>query len=90
MIRENIRVINSAGLHARPAATFVKTLKKYQSSVTLINNGKEIQVKGLMSVLAAGIKGMSSIELICEGPDELILMNELKDLFASGFGEKEE
>lgn len=56
MIRENIRVINSAGLHARPAATFVKTLKKYQSSVTLINNGKEIQVKGLMSVLAAGIR----------------------------------
>lgn len=90
MIRENIRVINSAGLHARPAATFVKTLKKYQSSVTLINNGKEIQVKGLMSVLAAGIKGKSNIELICEGPDELILMNELKDLFASGFGEKEE
>ncbi|EDB7923385.1 HPr family phosphocarrier protein, partial [Salmonella enterica] len=26
MIRENIRVVNSTGLHARPAATFIKTL----------------------------------------------------------------
>lgn len=90
MIRENIRVVNSTGLHARPAATFVKTLKKYESSVTLVNNGKEIHVKGLMSVLGAGVKGKSSIELICEGPDEQALMNELKGLFASGFGEKEE
>lgn len=51
MIRENIRVVNSTGLHARPAATFIKTLKKYESSVTLINNGKETVIKGLMSLL---------------------------------------
>ena len=54
MIRENIRVVNSTGLHARPAATFIKTLKKYESSVTLINNGKETAIKGLMSVLGDG------------------------------------
>ena len=35
MIRENIRVVNSTGLHPRPAATFVKTLKKYESSGNL-------------------------------------------------------
>ncbi|GAA3879325.1 HPr family phosphocarrier protein [Gibbsiella dentisursi] len=89
MIRENIRVVNSTGLHARPAATFVKTLKKYASSVTLVNNGKATEVKGLMSVLGAGVKGNTSIEIICEGPDEQVLMNEIKGLFASGFGEKE-
>lgn len=41
-----------------------------------------------MSVLGAGVKGKSSIEIICEGPDEQILMDEIKELFASGFGEK--
>lgn len=90
MIRENIRVVNSTGLHARPAATIVKTLKKYESSVTLVNNGKAIAIKGLMSVLGAGVKGKSSIEIICEGPDEQALMDEIKGLFASGFGETEE
>ncbi len=88
MIRENIRVINSTGLHTRPAAIFIKTLKKYDASVIVINNGKKIVIQGMMSILEAGIKGNANIEIICEGPDELVLMDEIKELFASGFGEK--
>lgn len=89
MIRENIRVVNSTGLHARPAATLIKTVKKYESSVILVNNGKEVVLKGLMSVLGAGVKGNSNIEIICEGTDEHDAMSEIRGLFASGFGEKE-
>nr|WP_314426201.1 HPr family phosphocarrier protein [uncultured Erwinia sp.] len=89
MIRENIRVVNSTGLHARPAATLIKTVKKYDASVTLVNNGKEVVLKGLMSVLGAGVKGNSNIEIICDGADEQDAMSEIKGLFASGFGEKE-
>ena len=89
MIRENIRVVNSTGLHARPAATLIKTVKKYDASVTLVNNGKEVVLKGLMSVLGAGVKGNSNIEIICDGTDEQDAMSEIKGLFASGFGEKE-
>ncbi|WP_312240649.1 HPr family phosphocarrier protein [Pantoea sp.] len=89
MIRENIRVVNSTGLHARPATTLVKAVKKYESSVTLVNGEKRVVIKGLMSVLGAGVKGHSNIEIICEGVDEQDAMSELKGLFASGFGEKE-
>lgn len=89
MIKENIRVVNSTGLHARPAATLIKAVKKYQSSVMLVNNGKTVELKGLMSVLGAGVKGNSNIEIICEGSDEYDAMSEIKGLFASGFGEKE-
>jgi len=49
MIKENIRVVNSTGLHARPAATLVKTLKKYESSVTLVNGDKTVILKGMMN-----------------------------------------
>ena len=89
MIKENIRVINSTGLHARPAVTLVKALKKYESSVTLINGDKTVILKGMMSVLGAGVKGNSDIEIIVDGADELDAMSEIKGLFASGFGEKE-
>jgi len=89
MIKENIRVVNSTGLHARPAATLVKTLKKYESSVTLVNGDKTVILKGMMSVLGAGVKGNSDIEIIVDGADEMDAMSEIKDLFASGFGEKE-
>lgn len=89
MIKENIRVVNSTGLHARPAATLIKTIKKYESSVTLVNGDKTVILKGLMSVLGAGVKGHSQVEIICDGDDEQDAMTEIKGLFASGFGEKE-
>ncbi|MBJ5033230.1 HPr family phosphocarrier protein, partial [Salmonella enterica subsp. enterica serovar Derby] len=53
MIRQTVRVMNSTGLHARPAATLAKIVKKYQSSLTLVNNDKEIPIKGMMSILGA-------------------------------------
>jgi len=89
MIKENIRVVNSTGLHARPAATLIKAIKKYESSVTLVNGEKTVILKGLMSVLGAGVKGNSNIDIIVDGADELDAMSEIKGLFASGFGEKE-
>jgi len=89
MIRQSVKVINSTGLHARPAASLAKIVKKYHSSLTLVNNGKEIQIKGMMSILGAGVKGNTMIDFICSGEDENDLMNELKTAFAAGFGERE-
>jgi len=87
MIKQSVRVVNSTGLHARPAATLAKIVKKYDASLTLINNGKEIHIKGMMSILGAGVKGNSTIDLICDGQDEQAFMTELKTAFAEGFGE---
>lgn len=87
MIRQRVRVMNSTGFHARPVATHAKMVKKYQSSLTLVNNDREIPIKGMMSILGAGVKGNTMIDLICEGQDELAFMNELTSAFANGFGE---
>ena len=89
MIRQSVKVINSTGLHARPAACLAKIVKKYNSSLILINNGKEIPIKGMMSILGSGVKGNITIDLLCDGQDEHELMDELKTEFARGFGEKD-
>lgn len=89
MIRQKVRVMNSTGLHARPAASLARIVKKYQSSLILVNNDKEIPIKGMMSILGAGVKGNTMIDLICDGQDELAFMDELKSAFAAGFGESE-
>ncbi|WP_410014822.1 HPr family phosphocarrier protein [Sodalis sp. C49] len=89
MIRQSVKVINSTGLHARPAACLAKIVKKYHSSLTLINNGKEIPIKGMMSILGAGVKGNTTIDLLCDGQDEHEFLEELKTEFARGFGEKD-
>ncbi|MDI4746043.1 HPr family phosphocarrier protein, partial [Salmonella enterica subsp. enterica serovar Kentucky] len=41
----------------------------------------------MMSILGAGVKGNTMIDLICDGQDELAFMDELKSAFADGFGE---
>lgn len=87
MIKQSVKVVNSTGLHARPAATLAKIVKKYDATLTLVNNGKEVPIKGMMSILGAGVKGNSMIDLICDGQDELAFMTELKSAFAEGFGE---
>ena len=89
MIRQKVRVMNSTGLHARPAASLARIVKKYQSSLILVNNDKEIPIKGMMSILGAGVNGNTMIDLICDGQDELAFMDELKSAFAAGFGESE-
>lgn len=88
MIKQTVRVVNCTGLHARPAASLAKIVKKYDSTLILVNNDKEVEIKGMMSILGAGVKGNSMIDLICNGQDEHELMNELKSAFADGFGER--
>lgn len=89
MIKQSVKVINSTGLHARPAASLAKIVKQYNASLMLVNNGKETEIKGMMSILGAGVKGNSVIELVCNGQDELEMMGALQAAFADGFGEKE-
>lgn len=89
MIKQSVKVINSTGLHARPAASLAKIVKQYNASLMLVNNGKETEIKGMMSILGAGVKGNSVIELVCNGQDELEMMAALQTAFADGFGEKE-
>ncbi|WP_025121977.1 MULTISPECIES: HPr family phosphocarrier protein [unclassified Serratia (in: enterobacteria)] len=89
MIKQSVKVINSTGLHARPAASLAKIVKQYNASLMLVNNGKETEIKGMMSILGAGVKGNSVIELVCHGQDELEMMGALQSAFADGFGEKE-
>lgn len=41
----------------------------------------------MMSILGAGVKGNTMVDLICDGQDEQQLMGALKSAFANGFGE---
>jgi phosphocarrier protein HPr len=87
MLKETIIVSNPHGMHARPSAIFAKLVKEFESKVIVINNGAEIEIKGMMSVLTAGLKYQSKIELVCEGKDEIVAMDKLKEAFSNRFGE---
>ncbi len=56
-------------LHARPAATFVKTALRFRSRVTVGADGKVADAKSILAVLALGAEGGSVLRLRAEGED---------------------
>ena len=56
-------------LHARPAATFVKTALQFRSQLTVGLDGKVANAKSILAVLALGATGGTVLQLSAEGED---------------------
>jgi len=56
-------------LHARPAASFVKTALRFRSQLTVAANGKAANAKSILAVLALGATGGTALRLSAEGDD---------------------
>jgi len=88
-VRLTIR--NPSGLHARPAALFVKTAAGFSSSVRVANltRGKgPADAKSILSVLALGVSRDHEIELSADGDDAEAAIAGLTELVESGVGEE--
>jgi phosphocarrier protein len=87
-MKEKIIVVsNKAGLHARPAATLVQTLSKYQSGVKILKDDFEVDAKSVMGVMALAAAYGSKLKFIADGPDEYEAIAAVENLFDSKFGE---
>jgi phosphocarrier protein len=78
---------NKVGLHARPAALFVQTAKKFQSTIRVRKDLKEGDAKSILDVLSLGAEHGTSITLIVEGEDAEMAAKALVDLINGKFGE---
>lgn len=88
MQKLTIEVQNEIGLHARPAATFVREAAKFESSIKIRNlttGGDWVSAKSILNVLALGVEKGNQIELIVEGGDESKAVTRLAMLISSNF-----
>jgi phosphotransferase system HPr (HPr) family protein len=60
---------DGVALHARPAATFVKTALRFRSKVHVGLDGKVADAKSILAVLALGAQGGTVLRLSAEGDD---------------------
>lgn len=88
MVSEKLTITNKMGLHMRPAGTFVGEMGKFKCDVNIIFNGKPINGKSIMNVMAACIKYGSEITIECSGEDENEALSKAVELVKSGFGEE--
>jgi phosphocarrier protein len=82
-----IIVSNKAGLHARPAATLVQTLSKYQSDIKILKDDFEVDAKSIIGVMALAAACGNELKFVANGPDERDALDAVESLFNSKFGE---
>lgn len=88
IVKKEIEIINELGLHARPAAMFVKLANEFSCEITVEKGQEQVNGKSIMGImmLAAG-KG-SKIRVTAEGPDAQEAIIEIEKLIQSKFGEE--
>lgn len=92
MFEKTLVIEHKLGLHARPAAMFVKAASEFDSDITIQNVSGEsdpVDAKSILSVLTLGVAQGHTISLAAEGPDEQESVESLVALIESNFGEKE-
>ena len=85
-------VRNKVGLHARPAAVFVRTANKFKCAITVQNlttGSKSINAKSILMVLTLGVEKDHTIIVTTNGPDDAEAVAALQELVDSKFGEPE-
>ena len=86
-VQKEVTILNKLGLHARPAAMFVRAANKHRAEIWVEKDGEQVNGKSIMGLmmLAAG-KG-SKVKFIATGDDAPQMLTELEQLFARKFDE---
>lgn len=88
MVERTVQIANKNGLHARPAAEIVKISARYQSEITLVKDGLEVNGKSIMGVMMLAAECGSSLVLRAHGADADAAVDALATLIVNKFGER--
>lgn len=88
MTERQATIINSLGLHARPAAQLVKLAATFTAHVEIVKDGAAVNGKSIMGVMMLAAEHGSSLTVRADGSDEAAAVEALIGLISSGFGEE--
>lgn len=71
------------GLHARPAAQFVKAAKQFSSEIVVVKGGREANAKSSLKIMTLGAKKGDSITIRAEGNDAQEAVDALAELISA-------
>ena len=86
MMREaTVKLLNDEGLHARPAAIFVKTASKLSSDISIVYNGVSVNGKSIIGIMSLGAFNGEEITIQATGSDEEVAVKTLSKLVENNF-----
>ena len=84
---KEITVSNKLGIHARPAALFVKTANRFACDIFVEKDGEKINGKSIMGLMMLAAGRGSKVKFIASGDDAPQMLAELEALFIRKFDE---
>jgi phosphocarrier protein HPr len=87
MIEREGTIVNSQGMHARPAAQVVRTASAFKSAIELEHAGQVVNGKSIMGVMTLAAECGATVRVRADGEDAEAAVGALLDLIAKGFGE---
>jgi len=82
-----VTIQNRFGIHARPAALFVKTANRFQSDISVEKDGQRVSGKSIIGLMTIeGYQG-AILNITATGPDSIEALDALEDLFRQKFFE---
>ncbi len=88
MIEREVEIVNRLGLHARAASKLVHLAASFQSDVTLVQDGEEVDAKSILGILLLAAGQGNRLLLRCAGEDEDQAMAAVTRLIADRFDEE--
>jgi phosphocarrier protein len=87
MTEKMVKVLNRAGIHARPSALLVQVTKDFKSNIYLEKKNEKVNAKSIMGVITLAAGFGTELKISAEGEDEKEAVAALVRLFESKFEE---
>jgi phosphocarrier protein len=87
MAKKDFTIQNKLGIHARPAAQFVKMANRFKSEILVEKDGEEVDGKSIMGLMMLAAGHGSVIIVSAEGEDEEAALNAIGELIERKFEE---
>ena len=88
VLSRDLEISNKYGIHARPAALFVKTAARFDAEVLVEKDGNVVSGKSIMGLLTLAASRGTKLRVTAEGADAEQVLDELQALVASKFDEE--
>ena len=87
MLEKELTIVNKNGMHARPAAQFVKLASQFKSEIWVEKDDEQVNGKSIMGLMMLAAARGETIKVTVQGPDAEAGMSAIEALVASGFGD---
>ncbi|MCX8091469.1 MAG: HPr family phosphocarrier protein [Verrucomicrobiae bacterium] len=87
-VSKELTIQNKLGIHARPAALFVKTANRFECDIYVEKGGEKVNGKSIMGLLMLTAGPGTKLTIHADGPDAQAALGELETLIEQKFYEE--